>query len=894
MQSARKRHDEILRSSIESHDGYVFKTVGDAFCAAFPTAREAVQATLAAQRTLFAEQWPENVTLRARMGLHTDVAEESEGDYFGPPVNRVARLMSTGHGGQVLLSDATHNLGRDDLMHLEPEAELRYLGEHRLKDLRHTERVFQLVVPDLPKDFPPLKTHGLVAELVNLDRRYSRKGFLGGGGFADVYLVRHEALDRDMALKVPKQQYAEDEQFVKRFEREAKNAAKLSHPNIVAVHDAGEGLFEGRKTPYITMEHVSGGTLRDLIRQQDGPLPPSRALELALQVAEALGEAHRRGIIHRDIKPENILLSERGYAKVADFGIARAVSAATVAVSSALIGTPHYISPEQAEGEPASFRSDLYSLGVVLYEMLTGEVPYDAETPWGILSKHVRGQLRPPKAANPNVPERVNAITARLLARDPKERYPDAAALMADLERVKDDPGAVVDDTGPTVPGLERARDDLDPIEDDVGPTTTVRVPDLAGQKLARARGVLAEASLSLGSQSRAPSETVPEGEVVEQEPPTGTEVQPDSSVRVTVSSGPSTVEVPDLTGLNRSEVRSTLAAAGLKLGDQNEVPSDTVTKGGIIKQYPAAGTKAERGSSVSVTVSSGPSIVEVPELAGLNRSEASSMLTTVGLELGIQNEVPSETAPEGEIIGQYPAAQTKAERGSSVSITISSGLREVAVPDLTGQRLPQARSRLAEASLKLGGKSEAPSDEVAEGEIIEQNPVAGTKAKQGSSVRVTVSAVAAEEDPDPEEKSSVPEDVGLERQDRQKRITWKTGVFSFVGAFLAFIAVGQIGLWASGRVDPGIMAWTAVLASFMFAIYALVGLLAAYFAYRAVGWAGIALVSIAVLIVGQSGNAEGLVRWAAVGIILLLVVIYVGNRRGRAARRDRRRRTPV
>jgi class 3 adenylate cyclase len=207
MQAALERHDEILRSCIEEHEGYVFKTVGDAFCAAFATTRAALQATLTSQRALFAETWPEDIQqLRVRIALHTGVADERDGDYFGPPVNRVARLLSAGHGGQILLSDAAYNLARDYLVHLEPEGKLRDLGEHRLKDLIYTEHIYQLIVPDLPKDFPPLRTHGVVTapELSNLERRYHRIRHISSGGMGEVYLVHHEALDRDMALKILK------------------------------------------------------------------------------------------------------------------------------------------------------------------------------------------------------------------------------------------------------------------------------------------------------------------------------------------------------------------------------------------------------------------------------------------------------------------------------------------------------------------------------------------------------------------------------------------------------------------------------------------------------------------------------------------------------------------
>jgi serine/threonine protein kinase/DNA-binding NarL/FixJ family response regulator len=425
MQAALARHDEILRSNIEANGGYVFKTVGDAYCAAFITAREALAASLAVQRALFAEEWDEHTEVRVRMALHTGATEERDGDYFGPPINRVARLLSAGHGGQILMSSVTYGLVRDNL---EPGAELRDLGEHRLKDLRYTEHIFQLVVPDLPSDFPPLRTLD-----TRSDERYSLIELIGSGGMAEVYLAHDRELDRDVAFKVLRNQYADDEQFVERFKREARNAALLSHPNIVAIHDRGkteDGAY------YIVMEYVPGDNLKERILR-DGPLPAPAAIAIALQVAQALRAAHERGVIHRDVKPQNILLTESGDAKVVDFGLARAVSAVTMTQEGAILGTAHYLSPEQGLGQPASPQSDLYSLGVVLYEMLTGELPHNAETPVGIVMGHISGQLRPPKEVNPDVPESINAVTVRLLARDPKDRYQDAAELIDDLERVQ-------------------------------------------------------------------------------------------------------------------------------------------------------------------------------------------------------------------------------------------------------------------------------------------------------------------------------------------------------------------------------------------------------------------------------------------------------------------------
>ncbi|MDQ3912403.1 MAG: protein kinase [Actinomycetota bacterium] len=373
--------------------------------------------------------FPESVVvglhnLEVRMALHTGATEERDGDYFGPPVNRVARLLSAGHGGQILLSAVTYGLVRDNL---EPEVELQDLGEHRLKDLRYPERIFQLVAPGLPSDFPSLRTLD-----TRSDERYSLTKLIGSGEMAEVYLAQDQELDRNVAFKVLRNQYS-DERFVERFKREARNAALLSHPNIVQIYDQGEtedGAY------YIVMERVPEGNLKERILRE-GSLPASVATAIALQVAKALQAAHERGVIHQNVKPQNILLTESGDAKVADFGLIGALSAVTMTQESPIPGTTRYLSPEQTLGQPASPQSDLYSLGVVLYEMLTGELPHDTETPAGTATEHISRRFRPPREVNSNVPDGINAVTMKLLAWDLKDRYQDATELVDDLERVQ-------------------------------------------------------------------------------------------------------------------------------------------------------------------------------------------------------------------------------------------------------------------------------------------------------------------------------------------------------------------------------------------------------------------------------------------------------------------------
>jgi serine/threonine protein kinase/class 3 adenylate cyclase len=667
MQEALARHDEILHAAIEARGGYVFKMMGDACYAAFGNTREALEATLAAQRALFAEKWQKGTEIRVRMALHTGVPEEKEGDYFGPPVNRVSRLLSAGHGGQVLLSAVTYGLVRDVVRHMEAGADLRDLGEYRLRDLRYTERIYHLVVPDLPSEFPPPKgepitagtlpdqhqtptptpqeqqthppgtreeippaadtpaqtgtppgeaEHAAVAPPPPRAERYTRKGVIGGGGMAEVYLAHDEILDRDVALKVLRRQYADDERLVERFRREATNAASLSHPNIVAVHDRGEtddGAY------YIVMEHVADGTLKDRI-QKEGALPPSVATALALQIAKALDAAHRRGIIHRDVKPQNVLLTEEGEAKVADFGIARAAASSTMTKTGSVLGTAYYISPEQALGQPASPQSDLYSLGVVLYEMLTGELPYDAETPMGIAMKHVSGQMRPPKEVNPNVPEGINAVAIRLLAPDPKDRYKSATEVVEDLERVQR--GEL-----PASVSADQAEEPSPAPEAIAAPSDSDRSGGRVDTPEDPGSGVETEERQTVPPPSAPP--TAP-GDGGGRRPRALPLVLAAAAIVALVAAvlvlralgGPDTVQVPSLEGQE-------LAAARQQVGDDFELvsadeKSSGEPKGTILEQDPEPGAQMPQGEEISLVVSSGSEKVAVTDEVGKSKDEAS------------------------------------------------------------------------------------------------------------------------------------------------------------------------------------------------------------------------------------------------------------------------------
>jgi eukaryotic-like serine/threonine-protein kinase len=432
-----------------------------------------------------------------------------------------------------------------------------------------------------------------------LDDRYDVVRPLGSGGMGEVYLAHDRVLGRDVALKVLRKQYAGDDEFAERFKREAMSVASLSHPNIVQVYDRGE-TEEGAS--YIAMEYVPGGTLKERI-SREGPLEAADAAGLGAQVAEALGAAHDRGMVHRDIKPQNVLLAARGGAKVADFGIARAGSSATISRTGSVMGTAGYMSPEQALGKPATPKSDLYSLGVVLYEALTGALPYTADNPIAVSMKHVNEPLRPPVELNPRIPKGMNALVRKLLAKDPEDRYADADELADDLWRVNRG-------LEPVAAGVGRKQ----------GPSTqrnAVASPNVTS-KMQRPRpgpvvsyrrrrrlpwllialaailftlGVLGSIQAVLGPDAMKGWFDVFQGGERSPGQPAGSEK----------------VKVPEVDGLTRSVAEKRLTDAGLEVGKVTSFPSNSVAAGRVIAPGIDAGTPVEPGTEVNLTISSGP-----------------------------------------------------------------------------------------------------------------------------------------------------------------------------------------------------------------------------------------------------------------------------------------------
>jgi eukaryotic-like serine/threonine-protein kinase len=469
-----------------------------------------------------------------------------------------------------------------------------------------------------------------------INKRYRPIELLGSGGMAEVYLAHDAVLDRDVALKVLSRTYVDDDEVIERFRSEARNAASLRHPNIVSVYDRGE-TEDG--TYYIVMEYLPGGTLKERILRE-GPLPPRTSAAAAIQVAEALMEAHRNDVIHRDVKPQNILITEGGDAKVADFGIARAASSATLTRTGVLLGSVQYMSPEQAIGARVGPRSDLYSLGVVLYEMLTGELPYDAESPISVALKHVEGRLRPPRTVEPSIPEGMNTVTVRLLAKDPEERYPDATSLLEDLDRAGRGLSPKAATTRTLVGSVAKTVDDgqsTTPWGAHIGgssPPTPRRkkvrrlwiVPWLVAAALLVALVLIGAVGPSFWQDLRGPSE-------------------------VPIVEASSLIEVPDVSGQGLKEASQTLRDAGLTVDAEHDTAKSDEPEGTVLGTDPPAGSEVEAGTSITVTVSRGAS---------------QERTTTPELNAPTGSATPLETAATWPIAQQPAPAPTPSSASSA------------------------------------------------------------------------------------------------------------------------------------------------------------------------------------------------------------------------------------
>lgn len=626
-----------------------------------------------------------------------------------------------------------------------------------------------------------------------LNDRYEIHRRLARGGMAQVYLARDRSLDRPVAVKELVPEFAADPSFVERFRREAQAAANLSNANIVGVFDWGaqDGTY------FIVMEYVDGPSLSQVLRS-DGPFHPNRAAEIAAEVAAGLGFAHSRGVVHRDVKPGNVLLTKSGQSKVTDFGIARAMSSPDDELTQAgsVMGTATYFSPEQAQGLPVDPRSDLYSLGVVLYEMVTGRPPFAGDTPLAIAYKHVQDKPAPPSTLMPDLPPGLEAIIMKLLQKQPDDRYASAEDLRADLGRflageqtvaerdavygaaavagVAAGAAAMATTMQPatTVGAVVPESTYPDPEPEEKKPKTalfigilvvllavlggllfwfvsssdsaTVAVPSVIGLPRAEAEQRITDAEL-VPEVSEAPSPTAPVGSVISQDPGKDSQVESGSTVKLVVSSGIETVDVPDVVGLAQAEAEAQLTSIGL-VPTIVTVENADVPAGTVISQNPAALTPVQTNSPVELTVSKGVGEELVPDgLAGVPLAQAQAAIQAAGLRFANATQQASATVPNGSVISTDPASGTSVPRNSVIQIVVSSGPEQVDVPNVVGQTESDGNATLRAAGFTVQVRPQSvPAGDPAAGRVISQNPGGGSTEDKGSSVTINVGVAAA------------------------------------------------------------------------------------------------------------------------------------------------------
>ena len=601
--------------------------------------------------------------------------------------------------------------------------------------------------------------------------RYEVRSLIGRGGMAEVHLGFDTRLSRVVAIKMLRRDLAQDSVFQARFRREAQSAASLNHPNIVAVYDTGEEIIEdatGRSiaVPYIVMEYVEGHTVKDLI--SDGTaVPINEAIEIVSGVLSALQYSHANHLVHRDIKPGNIMLTSDGKVKVMDFGIARALtdSQATMTQTNAVVGTAQYLSPEQARGETVDARSDLYSTGVVLFELLTGRPPFKGDSAVAVAYQHVEQIPPTPSSILSDIPDSLDRVVLKSLAKNREDRYPSATAMLADLQRVAQglDVGAPPADSWATevlpAAGLASART--------AATTQMAAVPSHAPAAAMAATSTSLPAVATDDSANEATKARKRRTAIIATVVLIALLLIGGSVWALTRgAAAPESVAVPNVVGLTQAEAKTQIEQAGFTWElNPDKVTSDTVAEGSVASTDPAAGTQAEKGATVRVTISSGPDSVTLPDnLVGMSPDDARKAIEALGLKWELDSsKVASDTVPEGKVAQTNPSPGSKVKAGQTIRAYLSSGSDQVDVPDLSGMTQDQARSTLKSVGLELGNVTSVDSEKEKD-RIVEQDPATGTKVKKGTTVGVSVSNGKAAQ-------VEIPTVVGMGRDDAEAQL---------------------------------------------------------------------------------------------------------------------------
>jgi serine/threonine-protein kinase len=614
----------------------------------------------------------------------------------------------------------------------------------------------------------------------HLSDRYELGEILGFGGMSEVHLARDLRLHRDVAVKVLRADLARDPSFYLRFRREAQNAAALNHPAIVAVYDTGEAETAAGPLPYIVMEYVDGITLRDIVHN-DGPIPPRKALEIIADACQALNFSHQHGIIHRDVKPANIMISRTGAVKVMDFGIARALADShSVTQTAAVIGTAQYLSPEQARGESVDARSDVYSLGCVLYEVLTGEPPFVGDSPVAVAYQHVREAPVPPSGRHEGLSPELDAVVLKALAKNPDNRYQTAAEMRTDLVRVHNGeppeaPKVLTDAERTSLLSSAGAHRSSQPIEvpprqPDYGAgqrfgrrsvrrwliivaalaaltvgvawainafggnARAVQVPNVTGQSQADAVATLQNKGFKTRALQK-PDSTVPPDHVIDTNPKGNDTVDANSQVIIEVSTGPEQRQIPDVANLSPADAVRRLTAAGFGTVKQVPTPSTPEQKDRVVGTSPAANQTAPVTFEISVLVGSGPASVNLPDVSGQTEDQAKATLGAAGFTNVISTPVDSPK-PAGGILGSSPPAGQSVPKDTVVQLQVSKG-NQFLMPDLTGMvwadAEPQLRA-LGWTGILVKGADVAGSDQ-ARNRVVYQSPSAGAGVNRDANV---------------------------------------------------------------------------------------------------------------------------------------------------------------